>query len=151
MDALVSQYSRPAHAQAAAAEQQEDLDFTQDMPALSLKFAVPPVAQVCTTTALRGLMTWKLSSKNYTNLNLSLQHGSAQQPTTTPTQTAQLRSLTEPLHLHSDFREVLSSLPIREQLPETGLLPRPSRRLLRSTTACWARWPVVLLYVISHL
>lgn len=57
MDALVAQYSRPAHAQAAAAEQQEDLDFTQDMPALSLKFAVPPVAQVCNASTLFSSIT----------------------------------------------------------------------------------------------
>ena len=46
MDSLVAQYSRPSHAEQASADQQEDLDFTQEMPALSLKFAVPPVAQV---------------------------------------------------------------------------------------------------------
>ena len=46
MDALVAQYSKPAYSAESQAEEQEELDFTQDMPALSLKFAVPPVAQV---------------------------------------------------------------------------------------------------------
>lgn len=45
MDALVAQYSKPAYSAESQAEEQEELDFTQDMPALSLKFAVPPVAQ----------------------------------------------------------------------------------------------------------
>lgn len=69
MDALVAQYSRPAHAQAAAAEQQEDLDFTQDMPALSLKFAVPPVAQVRLTQHTLLHTIFEYCSKNYANLN----------------------------------------------------------------------------------
>lgn len=50
MDTLVARYSRPvaSHHEAFADEQQDDLQ--DDMaPALSLKFAMPPVAQVSLT------------------------------------------------------------------------------------------------------
>lgn len=46
MDSLVAQYTRPAHTEEGQSydEQQE---LAQATPELSLKFALPPVAQVC--------------------------------------------------------------------------------------------------------
>jgi 20S proteasome subunit beta 5 len=46
MDALVAQYSRPAFEdEGYSSEDQQEL--TQVTPPLSLKFALPPIAQVC--------------------------------------------------------------------------------------------------------
>ena len=44
MDALVSQYSRPAYKEEGYAEQ-EQLELVDTLPSLSLKFALPPVPQ----------------------------------------------------------------------------------------------------------
>ena len=47
MDSLVARYSRPMFAnEGYAKEQQEEMELVQEVPALSLKFAMPPVAQV---------------------------------------------------------------------------------------------------------
>jgi 20S proteasome subunit beta 5 len=47
MDTLVARYSRPMFSnEGYAKEQQEELEAVQEVPALSLKFAMPPVAQV---------------------------------------------------------------------------------------------------------
>jgi 20S proteasome subunit beta 5 len=46
MDSLVAQYSRPADADEGPSEQ-EQLELYSGTPELSLKFALPPVAQVC--------------------------------------------------------------------------------------------------------
>ncbi|OBT66597.1 20S proteasome subunit beta 5 [Pseudogymnoascus sp. 23342-1-I1] len=46
MDSLVARYSRPMFAnEGYAKEQQEEMELVQEVPALSLKFAMPPVAQ----------------------------------------------------------------------------------------------------------
>jgi 20S proteasome subunit beta 5 len=45
MDSLVAQYSRPADADEGPSEQ-EQLELYSGTPELSLKFALPPVAQV---------------------------------------------------------------------------------------------------------
>jgi hypothetical protein len=45
MDSLVAQYSRPADAEEGRSEQ-EQLELYSGTPELSLKFALPPVAQV---------------------------------------------------------------------------------------------------------
>jgi hypothetical protein len=45
MDSLVSQYSRPAHTEEGPSEE-EQLQLYSGTPELSLKFALPPVAQV---------------------------------------------------------------------------------------------------------
>ena len=53
MDALVAQYSRPAHLQEQRFSETEEFDYAADsMPNLSLKFAMPPVAQVCLVVKL---------------------------------------------------------------------------------------------------
>jgi 20S proteasome subunit beta 5 len=49
MDSLVAQYSRPADAEEGLSEQ-EQLELYSGAPELSLKFALPPVAQVCSYT-----------------------------------------------------------------------------------------------------
>lgn len=47
MDSLVARYSRPMFEnEGYAKEQQEEMELVQEVPALSLKFAMPPVAQV---------------------------------------------------------------------------------------------------------
>jgi hypothetical protein len=48
MDTLVAQYSRPMFEQDYS--QEDQLELYQQAPSLSLKFAMPPVAQVCTST-----------------------------------------------------------------------------------------------------
>jgi 20S proteasome subunit beta 5 len=45
MDSLVSQYSRPAYTEEGPSEE-EQLQLYSGTPELSLKFALPPVAQV---------------------------------------------------------------------------------------------------------
>lgn len=45
MDALVSQYSRPAY-QDEGYSSDEQLQLSEVTPPLSLKFALPPIAQV---------------------------------------------------------------------------------------------------------
>jgi 20S proteasome subunit beta 5 len=46
MDSLVAQYTRPAYTEEGQSyEEQQEL--AQATPELSLKFALPPVAQVC--------------------------------------------------------------------------------------------------------
>jgi 20S proteasome subunit beta 5 len=45
MDSLVAQYSRPAYTEEGPSEE-EQLQLYSGAPELSLKFAVPPVAQV---------------------------------------------------------------------------------------------------------
>jgi 20S proteasome subunit beta 5 len=45
MDSLVSQYSRPAYTEEGQTEE-EQLQLYSGAPELSLKFALPPVAQV---------------------------------------------------------------------------------------------------------
>jgi len=47
MDSLVAQYTRPAHADEGQSHE-EQLELIHPTPELSLKFALPPVAQVCT-------------------------------------------------------------------------------------------------------
>lgn len=45
MDSLVAQYSRPGHSEEGPAEE-DQLELYSGTPELSLKFALPPVAQV---------------------------------------------------------------------------------------------------------
>lgn len=45
MDKLVAQYSRPSHQNEFYSEQEQQ-DLTESLPPLSLKFALPPVANV---------------------------------------------------------------------------------------------------------
>jgi 20S proteasome subunit beta 5 len=54
MDTLVSQYSRPAFSNEGYS-QDEQQELSQVAPSLSLKFALPPVAQVRTIQSLRDL------------------------------------------------------------------------------------------------
>lgn len=49
MDTLVAKYSRPAYAQNEGFTEQDEMDFADGVPGPSLKFAMPPVAQVRTT------------------------------------------------------------------------------------------------------
>lgn len=46
MDTLVARYSRPSCAQNEGLTEQDELDFSDAVPGPSLKFAMPPVAQV---------------------------------------------------------------------------------------------------------
>lgn len=46
MDTLVAKYSRPAYAQNEGLTEQDEMDFADGVPGPSLKFAMPPVAQV---------------------------------------------------------------------------------------------------------
>jgi len=46
MDTLVAQYSRPAYQQNEPFSEDDGLDFSDSVPGLSLKFAMPPVAHV---------------------------------------------------------------------------------------------------------
>lgn len=50
MDTLVAKYSRPAYAQNEGLTEQDEMDFAEGVPGPSLKFAMPPVAQVRATT-----------------------------------------------------------------------------------------------------
>jgi hypothetical protein len=50
MDALVSQYSRPAY-QDEGYSSDEQLQLSEVTPSLSLKFALPPIAQVYLSTS----------------------------------------------------------------------------------------------------
>jgi 20S proteasome subunit beta 5 len=59
MDKLVAQYSRPPHQNVFYSEQEQQ-DLTESLPPLSLKFALPPVANVSyslRTLHLSGLWT----------------------------------------------------------------------------------------------
>lgn len=49
MDTLVAKYSRPAYAQNEGLTEQDEMDFAEGVPGPSLKFAMPPVAQVRAT------------------------------------------------------------------------------------------------------
>lgn len=46
MDTLVARYSRPAYTENEAFTEQDEQDFSDGVPGPSLKFAMPPVAQV---------------------------------------------------------------------------------------------------------
>lgn len=46
MDTLVARYSRPTYGQSEALNDQDEMDFNEAVSAPSLKFAMPPVAQV---------------------------------------------------------------------------------------------------------
>jgi hypothetical protein len=46
MDTLVARYSRPTYQQNEVFSEQDQQDFTDVVPPLSLKFAMPPVAHV---------------------------------------------------------------------------------------------------------
>lgn len=52
MDTLVAKYSRPAYAQNEGFTEQDEMDFADGVPGPSLKFAMPPVAQVRTTITI---------------------------------------------------------------------------------------------------
>lgn len=54
MDTLVAKYSRPAYAQNEGLNEQDELDFGDGVPGPSLKFAMPPVAQVSLHCAYPG-------------------------------------------------------------------------------------------------
>ena len=63
MDSLVAQYSRPAYTEEAPSEQ-EQLELYSGNPELSLKFALPPVAQVCYLIPLEVLYA-KINSQHH--------------------------------------------------------------------------------------
>lgn len=103
MDTLVARYSRPAamHKETYPEDQEDDLQ--NDMSSsLSLKFAMPPVAQVC----VLSIYTFIKAGSNQTNL--SPPPGSAQQPTTVQTPNAPSRSPTVPRHSPSDSKAASS-------------------------------------------
>lgn len=50
MDTLVARYSRPTYQQNEVFSEQDQQDFTDVVPPLSLKFAMPPVAHVSLTS-----------------------------------------------------------------------------------------------------
>lgn len=56
MDTLVARYSRPAYAQNEGLTEQDELDFGDGVPGPSLKFAMPPVAQVSFPTRRPSLI-----------------------------------------------------------------------------------------------
>jgi hypothetical protein len=51
MDTLVAQYSRPMF-EKENYDQDDQMELYQPTPSFSLKFAMPPVAQVCTDPSL---------------------------------------------------------------------------------------------------
>jgi hypothetical protein len=53
MDKLVAQYSRPPHQNELYNEQEQE-DLSASVPPLSLKFALPPVDNVSSKSAMRG-------------------------------------------------------------------------------------------------
>jgi hypothetical protein len=83
MDTLVATYSRPMF-ENEGYSQEDQLELYQPVPSLSLKFAMPPVAQVSTPldTPRCSRALEKLTSLQ------SLLRGFVQQPMTTRTQTA---------------------------------------------------------------
>jgi len=146
MDTLVARYSRPMFSnEGYAKEQQEELEGVQEVPALSLKFAMPPVAQVCLYISSSSLPPFSPSPAHADHT--SPPHGSAPQQTTTPTPTAPSRSRTERRRWPSDSRAVSSWRRTRGLRRGTGLRLRRSRRSSRSTAVCWAQWLVELLFV----
>ena len=69
MDSLVAQYSRPIDAEEGQTEEQQ-LELYSGAPELSLKFALPPVAQVWHYTAFKNKAILTHSHRH--------NHGSAQ-------------------------------------------------------------------------
>ena len=66
MDKLVAQYSRPSHQNEFYTEEEQH-DLTGSLPPLSLKFALPPVANVslcvrseCCTFNVQIFMNWNI-------------------------------------------------------------------------------------------
>ena len=82
MDTLVAWYTQsPFETEGFSQEQQ---DYTDSLPPLSLKFALPPIARVsCPQHSV-----YPVASSTLTNHRYSLLHSSAQQRTTTQTRTA---------------------------------------------------------------
>lgn len=54
MDTLVARYSRPAYEQNELLSEQEQQELVDGTPALSLKFAMPPVAHVSLSLSVCG-------------------------------------------------------------------------------------------------
>lgn len=50
MDSLVARYSRPMFENEGYSEEDQQ-ELSEPVPSLSLKFAMPPVAQVCTQSS----------------------------------------------------------------------------------------------------
>ena len=64
MDTLVARYSRPAALQHETFGEDQQDDLANDMaPALSLKFAIPPVAQVRKAASSSSPSSYSLSTK----------------------------------------------------------------------------------------
>lgn len=55
MDTLVAKYSRPTYAENESLTEQDEMDFASGVPGPSLKFAMPPVAQVWPTAVDHSL------------------------------------------------------------------------------------------------
>ena len=54
MDKIVAQYSRPSHQNEFYSEQEQQ-DLTETLPPLSLKFALPPVANVSCSNIYKAI------------------------------------------------------------------------------------------------
>jgi hypothetical protein len=103
MDTLVATYSKPMF-EKENYSQDDQVDFYNPAPSLSLKFAMPPIAQVCRLTSPMAPSGAPGASGSYYWVSAddfhfdSLQPGSALQLTTMPTRTAQSRSHTVRQH-----------------------------------------------------
>ena len=129
MDTLVAHYSRPVYQQEAYSwEEQQELSGS--MPPLSLRFALPSMPNVF-SALFPALVTFL---KPVLMDESSLPPFFAQQQMIMQIRTVPSSSHTAPLHSPFAFKGVLLSLPTQEQQLGTGLLVRPSRRLLKSIT-----------------
>lgn len=101
----MAQYSRPAYQQQEQFTEDNELELSESVPGLSLKFAMPPVAHVrflfyfklqhiCHVEDLHPSSTTSSLLSHQTNLHLSLPPGSAPQQTTDPTLNARSKSPT---------------------------------------------------------
>jgi hypothetical protein len=103
MDTLVATYSKPMF-EKENYSQDDQVDFYNPAPSLSLKFAMPPIAQVRRLKSPMAPSGAPGASRFYYWASAddfhfdSLQPGSALQPTTMPTRTAQSRSHTVRQH-----------------------------------------------------
>ena len=103
MDTLVAQYSKPMF-EKENYNQDDQVDLYNPAPSLSLRFAMPPIAQVSCCQSSKALSRapgarWSLSWASADDFHHdSPQPGSELQLTTMPTQTAPSRSHTVQQH-----------------------------------------------------
>lgn len=63
MDTLVTKYSKPAYERTAALEDDASQELTDPWASLSLKFAMPPITQVCLVCTAKSVQLLSLFQK----------------------------------------------------------------------------------------